>query len=75
MAVITTDNGRTERAREVENAIASGRIEGLEPSAEAMAIFQRYIDGELSLEQMGAAIDEHAGREYGPVRIPRHDRS
>ena len=62
MALITSDGAREQRAREIENALASGRLEGLEPSAEAMAIFQRYIDGELTLEQMGAAIDEHADR-------------
>jgi len=75
MAVVTTDQARAERAREIENALASGRIEGLEASAEALAIFQRYIDGELTLEQMGAAIDEHADRQYGPVRLPRNERS
>jgi predicted transcriptional regulator len=66
---------REQRVRDIENALASGRIEGLEPSSEALAIFQRYIDGELTLEQMGAAIDEHADREYGPVRLPRNQRS
>jgi hypothetical protein len=75
MAVITSDRAREERAREIENTLASGRLEGLEPSPEAMAIFQRYINGELTLEQMGAAIDEHADREYGPVRLPRNERS
>ena len=74
MAVIT-DHQRAQRAKEIENAIASGRIEGLEPSEGAKAIFQRYIDGELTLEQMGQAIDEFADREYGPVRLPRNERS
>lgn len=75
MSAIASEKAREQRAKEIENALASGRIEGLEPSAEAMAIFQRYIEGELTLEQMGAAIDEHADREYGPVRLPRHQRS
>lgn len=75
MAVITADRVREQRAREIGNSLASGRMEGLEPSEGAMAIFQRYIDGELTLEQMGAAIDEYAEREYGPVRIPRDERS
>ena len=74
MAVIGTDRAREQRAKEIENALASGRLEGLEPSAGAMAIFQRYIDGELTMEQMGAAIDEHADREYGPVRLSRNER-
>lgn len=74
MAVLT-DRGRKSRAREVENAIASGRLEGLEPSDAAQKIFQRYVDGELTLEQMGAAIDQFADREYGPVRLPGNERS
>jgi hypothetical protein len=73
MAVLT-DRGRPSRAREVQNAIASGRLEGLEPSAGAHEIFQRYVDGELTLEQMGDAIDEFADREYGPVRLPGNER-
>lgn len=73
MSVTTIDRTQTQRAREIENALASARMEGLKPSAGAMAIFQRYIDGDLTLEQMGAAIDEHAGREYGPVRLSRNE--
>ena len=73
MAVLT-DRGRASRAREVENALATGRLEGLEPSPGAKAIFERYVDGELTLEQMGAAIDAFADREYGPVRLPGHER-
>lgn len=74
MPPTATDRAREQRAKEIENSLASGRMEGLEPSPEAMAIFQRYIDGELTLEQMGAAIDKHADRTYGPVRLPGHDR-
>ena len=70
----TTDQAREQRAKEIDNALASGRLEGLEPSEGAMAIFQRYIDGELTMEQMGAAIDAYADREYGSVRLPRNDR-
>ena len=73
MAVVT-EHGLAQRVREVENAIATGRIEGLELSDGAMAIFQRYVDGELTLAQMGRAIDEFADQEYGPVRLPRNDR-
>jgi hypothetical protein len=74
MAVITPNRAREERAREIENALASGRMEGLEPSPGAMAIFQRYIDGELTLEQMGAAMHAYADREYGSIRLPGHER-
>ena len=75
MAVITADRAREQRAKDIENSLASGRLGGLEPSAGAMAIFQRYIDGQLTLEEMGAAIDEYADREYGPIRLPRHEHS
>lgn len=75
MAVITRDRAREQRAAEIEQALATGRIEGLEPSPGAMAIFQRYIEGELTAEQMRIAMDEYADREYGPVRLPRNERS
>jgi hypothetical protein len=74
MAVITTDRARTQRAREVENALASVRLEGLEPSDEAKAIFQRYVDGELTSEEKAKAFQEFLDREYGPVCVPRNER-
>ena len=49
-------------------------MEGLEPSPGAMAIFQRFIDGELTLEQAGAAMRHYCQEEYGPVRLPRNER-
>ena len=73
MAVLT-DQLRTSRVRSMENALASGRMEGLEPSPGAMAIFQRYMDGELTSEEMGTAIEAYAEIEYGPVRLPRDER-
>ena len=75
MAVITTDRARTQRAREVENAMASVRMEGLEPSEETKALFQRYVDGELTSEELDRAFAAYLDREYGPVRLPRNERS
>lgn len=69
MAVLT-DTGRAVRAEEMDDALATGRMEGLEPSAGATAIFQRYVDGDLTLEQMGRAIHEFSEREYGSVHLP-----
>lgn len=57
------------RIQHVENALASVRIEGLEPSTEAQAIFRRYIDGKLTLAEMGAAIDGLHDQLYGPIRL------
>lgn len=73
MAVITTDRARTQRAREVANALASVRMEGLEPSDEAKAIFQRYVDGDLTSEEMNRAILQLLDEKYGPVRLPRNE--
>lgn len=67
---VLTDHDQEVRAREIENALASVRMEGLEPSAGAKTIFQRYVDGELTMEQMGAAMQRYADQEYGPVRLP-----
>ena len=72
MAVTTPDQTRTQREREVANALASLRIEGLEPSDEAKSIFQRYANGELTLKEMGRAVDQLAERQYGPVRLSRN---
>jgi hypothetical protein len=66
---------RTQRAREVENALASVRMEGLEISDEANALFQRYIDGDVSSEELDRAFDRYIDRKYGPVRLSRNERS
>ena len=75
MAVKTLDQARMQREREVENALASVRMEGLEPSAEAQEIFRRYIDGEATLKEMGRAVDQLLDRQYGPLRLSRNGRS
>ncbi len=62
MAVTTTDRARTQRAREVENALASVRMEGLEPSDEA----------KLTSEELDRAFDMFFDRKYGPVRLSRN---
>jgi len=73
MAVTILDQTRTRREREVANALASVRMEGLEPSAEAKGIFQRYVEGEVSLKEMGRAVDQLLDRQYGPVRLSGND--
>ena len=64
-----------ERARQMDDALASVRMEGLEPSDEAKAIFERHVDGELTEAEMGSAIYALHDRKYGPVRLPRDERS
>jgi hypothetical protein len=75
MAVITTDLAHEQRSRQVENALASVRMEGLEPSPEAVALFQRYIDDELTSDQLDQAFDAFFDCKYGPVRKPGNERS
>lgn len=70
---VTTDRARAQRAREVENALASVRMEGLEISAEAEAMFQQYVNGELSSEELDRAFERYFDRKYGPVRLPRNE--
>jgi Antitoxin VbhA len=47
---------RAWRERFVQNAVANVRLEGLEPSPKALEIWQRYIEGEVSVEQAGELI-------------------
>lgn len=57
------------RQEDYRQALASLRLEGLAPGAEARAIFQLYVNGQLSLEEMGAEIDKLHERRIGPVRL------
>ena len=64
-----SDTERTQRLKAYTSISASSRIEGLEADPAAKVIFQRYIEGDLTLDQMGAAIDELNDRDYGPIRL------
>jgi hypothetical protein len=75
MAVTTLDQARIQREREVENALATVRMEGLEISSEAQSIFRQYVDGDLSSEELDRAFDRYFDRKYGPVRLSRNERT
>ena len=62
---------RVERQARVERAIASVRLEGLEPTDEAKAVFDRYIAGDLTTEQMTPEIQALNAREFGPIHVYR----
>ena len=70
-----TSAERAKRTRVYEEALASMRLEGFELDERTKALYQRYIDGELTLSEVGNAIDELNNREFGPVSISRHGRS
>ena len=64
-----TESARANRAAEVRQALASIRMEGLEPGEAALAIFRRYENGDLTLEQMGLEIKALHDRQHGPIRL------
>ena len=67
---MTTNTNQREQA--VKNALASVRMEGLEPSDNANAIFQRFVSGELTLAQMDSAFDDHFSSLNGFLRLSRN---
>jgi hypothetical protein len=52
---ITVSEGLLRREA-VENAIADLRLEGLAPTADARLFFERFVQGELTEEQLANAI-------------------
>ncbi len=68
-AALTTDQERAARQDCIGPALASVRLEGLEPSEEAKAVFERFVSGELTIDQMGQEIRAMNARKYGPVHV------
>jgi hypothetical protein len=83
MAVIASDRAREQRARDIENSLASGGLavvlRGLSPppkqwpfSSVTLMASRRWNKWEpLSMSTPTRNMD----REYGPVRLPRKERS
>ena len=69
MPVVITDQARARRAREVLNALAVVRMDGLEPSDEAKSVFECYVDGELTPDELNRAFDMYFRRGSGPARL------
>ena len=69
-----TSAERARRTRVYEEARASVRLEGFELDEQVEALYQRYMSGELTLAEVGSAIDELDDREFGPVSLSRHKR-
>ena len=64
-----TDQERIERQARVARAVASVRLEGLEPNEAARAIFDRYIAGDLTTQEMAAEIRALNTRQFGPIHV------
>jgi hypothetical protein len=60
--------------RGYEEALASISLEGFELDEQVKALYGRDITGELTLEEVGSAIDELDAREFGLVSLSRHER-
>ena len=67
MAELTPKEHAERRAR-VDQSLASVRLAGLEPTEEAKAIFERYVAGELTVDETGEQIDALNARRYGRGR-------
>jgi len=65
----STDQERAARQDCIDQSLASVRLEGLEPSEDAKAIFEQFVNGELTVDEMGEAIRAMHARKYGPVHI------
>lgn len=63
-----TPDERARREAALRHAQGSLRMSELTIDAETLAIFQRHVEGELTLEELGAAIDQLNDQHYGPVR-------
>jgi hypothetical protein len=67
-----TEQERIERQARVTRAIASGRLEGLEPTEAAKVIFDRYVAGDLTTAEMAAEIRALNARQFGPIHLSGH---
>jgi hypothetical protein len=61
----SSEQYRLQRLAHVEQAIASVRLEGLEPSAAAITVFDRYVAGESTAGEVVAEIQALNAREFG----------
>jgi hypothetical protein len=52
----------SDRRTAVSSALASFRMEGLEPDADTAAILAQYAAGSVSLEQFGSAVEDYVAQ-------------
>ena len=60
-----TDQERNERQARVARAVASVRLEGIEPTEAATAVFDRYVAGELTAQEMASEIRVLNAEQFG----------
>jgi hypothetical protein len=59
-------NAYQERARHSDNAVAIVSSNGTTPSPESLALMQRHVNGELTIEQVIELTDAMLRARYGP---------
>ena len=64
-----SDQERTGRQARVTRAVASVRLEGLEPTEAAKAVFDRYVAGDLTTQELAAQIRALNARQFGPLHV------
>jgi hypothetical protein len=66
-----TEKERMLRLTALAESVATNELEGLKVSPEAAAIFERFVEGELDITQLGSAIDALNEQKFGPLSSPR----
>ena len=66
----TNSSELADRRANVESALASFGMEGLEPDRETIAILENYAAGRMTLEEMGAAIEVRVRKMNVKAAIP-----
>ena len=64
-----SEQERAKRQQAVDNSLASVRLEGLEPNDAGHAIFRRYVDGELTIDEMDEEIRALHALQFGSVHV------
>ncbi|HZD50652.1 MAG TPA: antitoxin VbhA family protein [Silvibacterium sp.] len=60
---MTNETGsNTDRRADVDSVLASFGMEGLTPDTETAGILERYAAGQITLQEMSAAIEAHVKR-------------
>ncbi len=68
MSATTPDAEELAKRREaVEQAAAHSRLAGLKLDEEAQALFDRYVSGELSDEELEREMEKLNERDFGPI--------
>jgi hypothetical protein len=66
-----TEKERTARRAYVEESLATLQLEEQSPCPEALSISERYVNGELTVMELGAEIRALNARKFRPLSLPQ----